>query len=181
MQASQEFLQAKETCSLQHHNLKTNMDKPALLSPAITLPGAGKVIRAFGDEVTVLLSGEQTGGAFTMVLSVTPPGGGPPPHYHMKEDEWFYVQEGRVEFLVNGEWQEVPPGTSAFMPRESKHTFRNVGDTPLRMIIHAAPSGFETFFERAAEAFNAPGGPDMPRIIEISAEHGIYFLPPEDS
>jgi hypothetical protein len=40
-------------------------------------------------------------------------------------------------------------------------------------------AGFEVFFERIAEAFNQPGGPDMPRIIEISAEHGIYFVPPE--
>ncbi len=37
----------------------------------------------------------------------------------------------------------------------------------------------EVFFERIAEAFHQPGGPNMPRIIEISAEHGIYFVPPE--
>ena len=119
---------------------------------AVTLPGQGKVLRALGDEVTVLLSGEQTGGAFTMVQVVTPPGGGPPPHWHEREDEWFYILEGRVEF-----WQE---------------------GTPLRMIVHAAPAGFEVFFERLAEVCAAPGGPDMGRIVEISGEFGIHFVPP---
>jgi quercetin dioxygenase-like cupin family protein len=144
-------------------------------NPSITMPGEGKVLTAFGDELTILLSGAQTGGAFTMLQLITPPGGGPPPHYHEREDEWFFVQEGRVEFLVDGAWREVSAGTAAFMPRGSIHTFRNVGDTPLRMLVHAAPSGFEVFFERMAELFQNPAGPDMARVIEISAEHGIYY------
>lgn len=154
------------------------MSTPPDLPPVINLPGAGKVLRALGDEVTVLLSGEQTGGAFTMVQVVTPPGGGPPPHWHTREDEWFHILEGRVEFWLDGTWTEVPAGTTAFLPKNSRHTYRNCGDTPLRMIVHASPSGFEVFFERIAEAFNAPGGPDMPRIVEISAEHGIHYVGP---
>lgn len=146
------------------------------LPNAITVPRDAPVFCALGDEVTVLLSGEQTGGAFTMFQVVTPPGGGPPPHWHTREDEWFYIMEGRVEFWQEGEWTEVPTGTAAFLPHGSRHTYRNCGDTPLRMIVHAAPSGFEVFFARIAEVFNAPGGPDMRRIVEISAEHGIHFV-----
>ncbi len=69
--------------------------------------------------------------------------------------------------------KEVSVGTAAYLPKNSRHTFRNCSDTPARMIVHAAPAGFEVFFERIADAFNQSGGPDMPRIIEISAEHGI--------
>jgi quercetin dioxygenase-like cupin family protein len=145
---------------------------------AMTLPGTGKVLNALGDEVTVLLSGAQTGGAFTMVQVVTQPGGGPPPHWHTKEDEWFLVQEGRIELWRDGVWTEVPAGTAIFLPRGIKHTYRNCGDTPLRMIVHAAPAGFDVFFERIAEAFHQPGGPNMARIAEIAAEHGIFFVPP---
>jgi quercetin dioxygenase-like cupin family protein len=150
--------------------------KPQTPLPVITRPGEGRVLRAFGDEVTVMLSGEQTGGVFSMVRIVTPPGGGPPPHWHEREEEWFHVLAGRVEFFLEGEWFEVPPGTTAFMPRESRHSYRNIGDCPLVMIVHTAPAGFETFFERCAGVFNAPGGPDMARIVEISAEHGIFYL-----
>jgi quercetin dioxygenase-like cupin family protein len=144
----------------------------------MTVPGSGKILKALGDEVTVLLSGEQTGGAFTMVQVVTPPGGGPPPHCHAKEDEWFFVQEGRIELWRAGEWTEVPAGTAIFLPRGVPHTYRNCGDTPLRILVHAAPAGFEIFFERMAGACAAPGGPDMQGIGEIAARHGIQFLPP---
>ena len=147
---------------------------------AITTPGSGKVFKALGDEVTVLLSGEQTGGAFAMAQIVTPPGGGPPPHWHTNEDEWFLVQEGRIELWRDGTWTEVPAGTAIFLPRGIPHTYRNCGDTPLRLIVHAAPAGFEVFFGRMAGACAAPGGPDMQRIGEIAAEHGIFFAVPDD-
>jgi quercetin dioxygenase-like cupin family protein len=154
------------------------MKTPPPLVPVVTLPGTGRVMSAFGDELTVLLSGEQTGGAFSMVQIVTPPGGGPPPHYHTMEDEWFLVQEGRAEFLMDGVWKEVPPGSAAFMPRGAEHSFRNAGDTPLRLLVHTAPAGFEVFFARMAETFHSPDGPDMARIIGIAAEHGIFFVEP---
>lgn len=147
------------------------------LPSALTLPADAKVLRAFGDEVTVLLSGAQTGGAFAMMQIVTPPGGGPPPHCHQREDEWFYVVEGRAEFWRDGTWTEVPGGSAVFLPRGSHHTFRNAGDGPLRLIVHTAPAGFEVFFERVAEVFHRPGELDMPCILEIAAEHGIEFLP----
>jgi cupin domain len=35
------------------------------------------------------------------------------------EDETFHVLEGRVAFLVNGEWHEVGPGDAAFMSHAS--------------------------------------------------------------
>ncbi len=140
-------------------------------------PGShGKVLRAFGDETTVHLGGADTGGAVTAFTVVTPPGGGPPPHYHDREDEWFFPREGRVEFFLEGAWQEVPVGGAVFAPRGAVHTFRNIGETPLTMLIHTAPSGFEVFFERCAEEFSKPEGPDMDRIIEIGKEHGIHFV-----
>ena len=113
-----------------------------------------------------------------MFTNVTPPGGGPLPHYHLNEEEWFYVMEGRVSFLKDGQWAEVAPGGAVFMPRGAVHTFKNVGDTPLRMLIHTTPSGFEIFFARCTEEFTGSGGPDMNRIVAIAAEHGIHFASP---
>ncbi len=144
-------------------------------SPCIATPAEAKICDAFGDQATFYLTGERTGGRYTMFLNVTPPGSGPPPHWHDHEDEWFYVLEGRVEFFHDGKWTEVPPGASVFMPRGSVHTFRNVGDTLLKQVIHTAPSGFETFFARVAEEFHRDGGPDVARVVEISAEHGIHY------
>ena len=111
-----------------------------------------------------------------MWTEITPPGGGPPPHYHLNEDETFHVIEGRVAFLLNGDWNEVGSGGTAFMPRGIVHTFKNVGDQPSRMLNMTTPSGFEKFFARCADEFAKPGEPDMSRIVEIGVEHGIHFV-----
>jgi quercetin dioxygenase-like cupin family protein len=145
-------------------------------SVAIVRQDEARVLRAFGEEVTILLDGERTGGALAMWTGITPSGGGPPRHYHLNEDETFFIIEGRVAFLLNEEWNEVGPGGAVFMPRGIVHTFRNVGDQPCRMLIMTTPSGFEKFFARCANEFAKADGPDMSRIIEIGAEHGIHFV-----
>lgn len=147
-------------------------------TPVLTLASERQLLHAFGEEVHLTITGRETEGKYAQWLEITPPGGGPPPHYHSNEDEWFYVLQGTVRFLRNGEWSEAGPGSGAFMPRASVHTFQNCGDTPLHMIITVAPAGFETFFTRAAEEFAKTEGPDMAHVIEIAAEHGIYFVTP---
>ena len=151
------------------------MNQQPTQSTCVVLPSGSKVMRAFGDEITVHLGGAETGGKYAMFMAVTPPGGGPPPHYHGNEDEWFFVLEGRAEFFKDNVWAEVPIGTAVFTPRGVVHAFRNPGDKPLRMMVHTAPSGFEVFFARCAEEFDKPGPANMPRLVEIAAEHGIHF------
>ncbi len=154
----------------------TGMNAQPTLAPTISLPGQGRVVCAFSDEVIFHLEAKHTGGKLTMWTNITPPGNGPPPHYHLNEDEWFVVQEGRVQFLVNGKWQEVPVGGTVYLPRGVVHTFKNVGDKPSRLLATTTPSGFETFFTRCAEEFATPGGPNMDRIVAVSAEHGIHYV-----
>lgn len=145
-------------------------------SPVVVRQDEVRVLRAFGQEVIILLDGEQTGGRVTMFINVNPPGEGPPPHYDSVEDKTYYVLEGRAAFLINEEWREVGPGGSVFVPHGCVHTFKNVGDQPLRSLVVAAPSGFEKFFARCHEEFAKPGGPDMSRVLQISEEHGLHFL-----
>jgi quercetin dioxygenase-like cupin family protein len=147
---------------------------PAVPAAAVP-PGGGVSLRAFGEEAIIHLSTEQTGGTCNVWTEITPPGGGPPPHYHENEDEWFLVQEGRLAFFSDGQWQEFPPGALLFMPRRHVHGFKNVGDTPSRILITTAPAGFDKYFARCAEEFAKPGEPDMQKIIAISAEFGIHF------
>jgi quercetin dioxygenase-like cupin family protein len=147
--------------------------------PFIAAPGAGKVVRAFGAELTFHLTGEQTGGRLMVATILAPVGDpGPPPHYHENEDETFLVQEGRMSFFLDGEWRDVAPGTIVFAPKGKVHTLRNIGDTPARVLVSAAPSGFEVFFTKCSEEFAKPGGPNMARINAISAEHGIHYVNP---
>ena len=146
-----------------------------IISPAIVPPDAAEVIQAYGDEIRVHLGGKHTGGQYTMFTDTAPPGGGPPPHFHVKEDEWFHVLEGRASFLIENRWREMPVGSSVFAPCNSLHTFKNIGDAPLKQLVHTAPSGIEQFFKKSEPEFQKGGAPDMKRLLEIGAEQGIYF------
>ena len=136
-----------------------------------------------GDLITVKVSSEETGGAFAVAEETTPPGGGPPPHLHANEDESLYVLEGEVEFLVGERTIRADAGSSAYVPRNVLHTFKNVGETPSRMLAVVSPGGLEEFFleagEEATEGSSPPeGGPDVGRIVEIGRRYGIEFPPP---
>ena len=152
------------------------MDTSPTPSPVVQPAGSGRVIRAFGDEFTFLLEGSHTGGQCTVFIEVTHPGGGPPPHIHENVDEWFYVMEGRAAFFKDGSWAEVPQGSSVFIPKGAVHTFKNVGDLPLKQLITVSPSGFETFMTRCAEVFAQPGPPDNAKLVAIAGEFGIQFV-----
>jgi hypothetical protein len=43
------------------------------------------------------------------------------------------------------------------------------------MLLSTIPAGFDLFFSRCAEEWAKDGGPDMARIFQIAAEHGIHF------
>lgn len=147
-----------------------------LVPPVVVQPDQTKVVRAFGDEGTILLDTEKTGGRLASLIAVTPPGGGPPAHIHQREDEWFYVLEGDVSFMLDGAWSTAQPGDVVFAPRNSVHTFKNNTDRPIRMLIHTAPSGFEKFFEEAAIEFSRSSRPDMSRLSTIAGDYGIHFV-----
>lgn len=153
----------------------TNQTQP---KPIAIRAANAPVYRAFGDTVHFNLTAAQTGGAFTMFTDITPPGGGPPPHWHEREDEWFYVVEGCVSFLVDGRWFDAHPGDSVFAPRGCVHAFKNNTAVPTKMIIHTSPSGFENFFAESAGEFAKPGGPDMNQVMAIAGKHGINFVQP---
>jgi len=146
-----------------NHDGKSNEAAVREPAAAVVLPDEGQVLHAFGDQIMIHLGGADTGG-------------GPPPHYHENEDEWFLPLEGQVSFLLEGAWKEVPLGSVVFAPRGTVHTFKNTGDAPLRMLTQVTPGGMEVFFERCAAVFAEGGPPDMGLIVEISAEHGIFFV-----
>jgi mannose-6-phosphate isomerase-like protein (cupin superfamily) len=144
--------------------------------PLIVQPGPGTDLHAFGNILTVMLSGEQTSGALSLMSEVTPPGGGPPLHTHSREDEIFIVIEGSIRDFTAGQWTEVGPDGVVYLPHGTEHTYRNVGTTPSRHWIITAPSGFESFFAACAAEFARSGGPVEDRILDIHHEHGIELL-----
>jgi quercetin dioxygenase-like cupin family protein len=139
-------------------------------------PGSTPELHAYGDILSVLLNGEQTGNTLTVMFDVTPPGGGPPLHVHSREDELFLVVEGRISYFAEGQWTEIGVGGAVYLPRGVVHCYRNVGTTSSKHWILTTPSGFEHFFAASAAEFAKPGAPDRQRLVEINREYGLELV-----
>lgn len=98
----------------------------------------------------VLVRSEQSSGRVGVVESVMPAGAaGPPLHMH-DFDEAFYVLEGELTFLVEGDLVTVAAGQLAFAPGGVPHTFTNRGAAKAHYLIVCTPAGFEREFARRA-------------------------------
>ena len=105
------------------------------------LPHVGLV----GDTYTILLTGEDTAGRYTLIDMHVPPGGGPPPHRHDFE-EMFTVLEGEVELTFRGEHMVARAGETVNVPANAPHAFTNASGQPVRLLCLCSPSGQEEFF-----------------------------------
>jgi quercetin dioxygenase-like cupin family protein len=84
-------------------------------------------------------TGQTANGAFGLAEQVMPPGFAAPYHTHHLEDEAFYVLEGELAFVCDGQWTIAGPGTYVFGPREIPHGFKVLGDVPARMLLLCSP------------------------------------------
>src|SRR5690349_6106423 len=130
--------------------------------------GQGKSFWVLGDLYTFKVTGEETNGAFTIVDQIIQPQGGPPPHVHQREDEAFYILEGRFAFLCGEKQTVFESGSFVYVPKGALHTFKNIDSKPGRLLVTITPSGLEEFFYAigtpAADSTNPP--PFDPGIID---------------
>jgi quercetin dioxygenase-like cupin family protein len=98
-----------------------------------------------GDTYTILLTGDQTAGRYTLIDMHVPPGGGPPPHRHDFE-EMFTVLDGEVELTFRGEHMVARAGETVNVPANAPHAFTNASGRPARLLCLCSPSGQEQFF-----------------------------------
>jgi mannose-6-phosphate isomerase-like protein (cupin superfamily) len=82
--------------------------------PVHVPPEGGDTVFLVGDTYTTLLSGAQTGGAFTLLEALVPAHTGPPPHIHHAEDETFILLEGALSFRVADATYDARAGTVIF-------------------------------------------------------------------
>jgi quercetin dioxygenase-like cupin family protein len=140
-------------------------------------PGEQRVLQVLGEALTVKIGGEQTGGRYAVIEEVSPIGGGPPLHVHQREDELFYVLGGELEFQLGDQRFRAKAGSTAFLPRDIPHTFRNVGATPSKVLVVIIPAGFVGFFEDV----HALAKPTPEQAMELGKKYGLTFLPPPKS
>jgi quercetin dioxygenase-like cupin family protein len=105
----------------------------------ITLgPGEGGSVKADRPELSLL-------------ETTFDPGSGVDPHFHKGHSDSFYVLEGELEFHVGDAAFTATPGSYVLAPPNVVHHFRNMGDTPARVLNLHTPGGFAQYRRELAE------------------------------
>ena len=140
----------------------------------------------FNGLMTTLATHDETNGAYCIMEHVLTAACNPPVHVHEVEDEAWYVLEGEMEVVVNGESVLLGPGSYALAPRGVDHYFRILSPEARVLVITSGETpdgGTHAFFEAAGTA--APGrelpipeAPDPEAIAALAAPRGIVLIAP---
>ena len=141
--------------------------RPFIVAP----PDYAPAFNIVGEHITVLASGDATGG-YEIFLQRGPEGSGPPPHSH-PWDESFFVLEGEIDFGIGADSTTASAGTLVHLPAGTQHWFRfgSGGGEMLSMTSRLGAS--RAFADLAREV--APVNPDLERLAEVGARHGVRF------
>ncbi|PEJ57501.1 cupin [Bacillus sp. AFS002410] len=134
------------------------------------------------DFTSILVSGEDTNGAFCVLHCNGKKDGGPPLHIHELEDETFYVLEGEIAFFIGDQKISAKAGDYVFAPRRIPHTFKVLSEET-KFIVTAYPSGFDEFVKELSvpfqKGFIKPEGPlsteKIQKLIETSKKYKISY------
>lgn len=117
----------------------------------------------------VVLPGEATGGAFSIVEERARLGCMTPRHVHGRESETFVVLDGALEGWFEGSTTLVEAGSLIHLPAGREHAFR-IASESAHFYTLITPAGFESFF------------PDSGRVLAQSFEGELPIpgpVPPE--
>lgn len=144
------------------------------MAATIVRAGQRKPLNVLGMPLTMLCEASETKGNWSLFEEEVPLGMGPPPHHH-DWDEAYYILDGQVDFLIDGQMVRSSRGDFNYLPRGTTHGFKGASDTPARVLIFAAPAhGSEFFHELNEQVRTIPD--DLPKIPDIGRQHGIEFV-----
>ncbi|MGC1275281.1 MAG: cupin domain-containing protein [Planctomycetaceae bacterium] len=144
-----------------------------------------------GIGYRLLISAEQTGGAYELMYFEVPPGFAGPRHMHRHEDECTMTLEGVIQGTVGEKTVRVPAGSVLHLPRDVPHACRNVGERTAKFLIWVTPGNLAGFYDackrpRAAggcdtgattEDSSTDAGSQLTQLVEVAGQYGIAILP----
>ena len=160
------------------------MNKPITVSNK-----EGENLSVVGDTYRILITGKETGGAFSTMEFHIPPNGGPGPHSHADFQESFYVVEGEVEVNSEVGSYTAKKGSFVTIPKGGiVHDFKNKTNQNAVLICTVVPAGLEEMFMEigkpvAIGEFLPPPPMDDPEVlkkmVKIIEKYGQKVYPPD--
>lgn len=144
--------------------------------------GQGEARWWVGTLAEIKATAGSTGGGLTLVEITCGPGYQAPLHVHHREDEGFWVLDGRVTFHVGDASVQAGPGDYAYGPRNVPHRF-DAGDEGCRMLFILTPGGLDELIMATSEPAGSRTLPPPPdealdadRLKAIVARYGCELL-----
>lgn len=119
-----------------------------------------------------MLTAEQTEGRYSIVREIFKPGmSSYPGHSHHFHSEVFFIVSGVMEWTVNGETKKIGPGDLVYIPPNSPHAGRVVGDEDVHALMIYEPAGYErNYFRRRALSEEERRDPEVRRKLMYEAD-----------
>ncbi len=139
------------------------------LTPVLGRRSLQNTYRYAGGTISILISGEDTGGVFSIWEGKQKPGSEPPLHVHHGNDETFVVLEGRMRIRIGDSVYDAGPGDIVFAPKGIPHAFK-IQSEYARALTVCTPSGFEEWFRVLGEP---AASFDLPDLVEPFSESDL--------
>ena len=126
-------------------------------------------LRVVGTNVTVLASEQDTKGQ-EFTFQSGDEGMGPPPHSH-DWDEAFFVTKGSVIIISGGKTEECMPGTLAFVPGGTIHSFKYGSEGGEMLEVTGVRSEAVKMFTELSKEIPV-GLPDVDKVVAVMGRNG---------
>lgn len=132
-----------------------------------------------GDlTIRYLVDGSTSGKPGLFELTVPAGARVPPPHTHRENDEYIYVLEGVLRYVVGDESRDLGVGDHMVSPRGMPHAFSNPFEWTARALVTQFPDFGPQYFEDIAQLVSRPGPPDVAQIAQVMARYGLTPMVP---
>lgn len=138
--------------------------------------GRGEALRTFSARGSVMLFkalAEQDDADLSLMERTLPPGGRrPPPHRHTNCSEAYFVLEGQVVVVIEGQDMALGPEHFLLVPRGTAHTFGNAGELEARLLVIHAPA-MDAYFAGLHELWSRAEPPSTDEERALMARFGM--------
>ena len=104
-----------------------------------------------------------------------PPGTFVPPHIHPDQDEYLYMLEGKLDFMLGGSDAQATPGDLIRLGMGVPHGIFNKSDQTAKVLFWVSPSRklYDLFWGLHNMKEQKPED-----VVAMAAEYNVHFLPP---
>lgn len=138
--------------------------------------GRGQARRRYtarGSEMLFKALAADDAGDLSLMERILPPGGRrPPEHRHTNCSEAYFVLDGMVSVMVEGEERTVGPEGFVLVPRGTAHTFGNTAPEPARLLVIHAPA-MDAYFAGLHQLWGGEQPPSPDEERELMARFGM--------